>query len=126
MLDPQVTQLLETAVNTSCKLAIILHFLDHQQLDVTPSQLAERLGRDIWSVEAALQELAEDEIVSLQDDLCWYAPSAERHAQLQALHQTYDDPLQRDELQLLVRELERYAPYREELPQLFLKSRVVG
>ncbi len=125
MLDPQVTQLLETAVNTSAKLAIVLHFLDHRQLCVTPSQMAERLGRDIWSVEAALQELAEDDIVSLQDGLCCYAPSTERHAQVQALRQTYNHPLQRDELQLLVRELERYAPYREEMPHLLLKSRVV-
>ncbi len=125
MLDPQVTQLLDTAINTSCKLAIILHFLDHRQLRLTASQMAERLGRDIWSVEAALQELADDDIVSLQDGLCCYAPSAERRAQLQALRQTYDHPLQRDELQLLVRELEQYAPYRQELPDQFLKSRVV-
>lgn len=125
MLDSQVTQLLETAINTSCKLAIILHFLDQRQLCVTPNRLAERLGRDIWSIETALQELAEDGIVSLQDGLCCYAPSAERHAQLQALRQTYDHPLQRDELHGLLRELERYAPYRKEVPDLFLQSRVV-
>ncbi len=125
MLDPQVTQLLETAVNTSCKLAIILHFLDHRQLCMSPRQMAERLGRDVWSIETALQKLAEDDVVMLQDGLCFFAPSPERKAQLEALHQTYDHPLLRDEIHLLVRELERYAPYREEMPELFLKSRVV-
>jgi hypothetical protein len=122
MLDPQVTQLLETAVNTSCKLAIVFTFLEHSSLRATPSEMAARVCRDIWSVEAALKELAEDGILTLRDKRYSYETCAERRAQLSVLHATYEHPLQRNELQALLRDLERYAPYRNELGYPFLQS----
>jgi len=120
MMDPQVAQLLETAVNTSCKLAIVMTFLEHRSLRATPGEMAARVCRDIWSVEAALKELAEDGILHLRDKRYSYETCPERQAQLSALHQTYEHPLERNELQALLRDLERYAPYRKELPYPFL------
>ena len=116
MLAPQVTQLLERAVNTSCKLAIVLTFLDHSSLNATSSEIAARLCRDIWSVETALNELAEDGILTLRDKRFSCATCADRRAELNALRKTYEHPLLRNEVQSLLRDLERYAPYRKELP----------
>lgn len=124
MLDPQVTQLLETAVNTSCKLAIVLRYADQPSLCATPNEIAARICRDPWSVQQALRELAEDGVITPRDGRFACAPSTELRSQLAALQSLYADPLQRDELHLLIRDLERYAPYRDELgvPRQFLGS----
>ena len=115
MLAPQVTQLLERAVNTSCKLAIVLTFLDHSSLNATASEVAARVCRDMWSVEAALNELAEDGILSLRDKRFSSATCPERRAELNELRRTYEHPLLRNEVQALLRDIERYAPYRKDL-----------
>jgi transcription initiation factor IIE alpha subunit len=115
MLAPQVTQLLERAVNTSCKLAIVLTFLDHRSLNATSNEIAARVCRDIWSVEAALNELAEDGILTFRDKRYSCATCAERRAELNELRRTYEHPLLRNEVQSLLRDLERYAPYRKDL-----------
>lgn len=122
MLDPQVTHLLETAVNTSCKLAIMLKFLEQPTLSITASEIAGRVCRDIWSVEAALEELTEDGMLSRHDTHYVCYACAKLAAQLQLLNDTYAHPLQRNELQQVLRDLERYAPYRKELPLRFFTS----
>lgn len=122
MLDPQVTQLLESAINTSCKLAVVLKFLEHESLAASPSELAMRVCRDIWSVEAAVTELAEDGILTLRDKHYRCEVSPELRARLRLLHETYAHPLMRNELQKLLRDLERYAPYRKELPSRFFEA----
>lgn len=125
MLAPQVTQLLERAVNTSCKLAIVLTFLDHSSLNATSSEIATRVCRDIWSVEAALNELAEDGILILRDKRYSCATCAERRAELNELRRTYEHPLLRNEVQALLRDLECYAPYRNDLAFFHSRSRVL-
>jgi transcription initiation factor IIE alpha subunit len=115
MLDPQVTQLLESAVNTSCKLAIVLTFLEHSSLNATSSEIASRVCRDMWSVDTALNELVEDGILTLRDKRFCCEASCERRAQLIELRRTYEHPLLRNEVQERVRDLERYAPYRKDL-----------
>jgi DNA-binding transcriptional regulator YhcF (GntR family) len=124
MLDPQVTHLLETAVDTSCKLAIVLRYADQPSLCATPNELAARICRDPWSVQQALRELADDGVVQTREGRFVCATDAELRACLQSLRALYNDPLQRGELHLLIRELERYAPYRNELgvPRQFMGS----
>jgi len=122
MLDPQVTQLLETAVNTSCKLAIVLTFLEHKSLRATANEIAGRVCRDIWSVEAALSELVEGGILTLHEKRYSCEACTELRTQLNVLRKTYEHPLQRNELQALLRDLERYAPYRKDLPYSFHQS----
>ncbi|HEX6289810.1 MAG TPA: hypothetical protein VFZ66_11495 [Herpetosiphonaceae bacterium] len=84
--------------------------------------MAARVCRDIWSVETALNELVEDGMLTLRDKRYSCEPCAERRAQLGVLRETYEQPLQRNELHMLLRELERYAPYRKELPYPFLQT----
>lgn len=122
MLDPQVTHLLETAINTSCKLAIMLKFHEQSTLSITSSQLAARVCRDIWSVEAALEELTEDGMLNHRDGRYVCCACAKLAGQLQLLSETYAHPLLRNELQQRLRDLERYAPYRKELPRRFFES----
>lgn len=122
MLDPQVTHLLETAINTSCKLAIMLKFLDHRSLSATSSEMASRVCRDIWSVDTALNELADDGILCRRDNRFVFEPTRELHSIVNRLHEMYADPLQRDELQQIIRDVERYAPYRHVLPRQFFSK----
>lgn len=117
MLDPQVTHLLESAINTSCKLAVVLKFLDHRTLCVTAPEMASRLCRDIWSVETALNELATDGVLLRRDRRFAYEPSAELRSTLTLLRETYAHPLLRNELHEFLRDLELYAPYRSVMPQ---------
>jgi hypothetical protein len=123
MLAPQVTQLLERAINTSCKLAIVLTFLDHSALNATASEIAGRVCRDIWSVDTALNELVEDGILTLRDKRYSCVTCAERRAELNELRQTYEHPLLRKEVQALLRDLELYAPYRKD--RAFFHSRTL-
>lgn len=114
MLDPQVIRLLESTIDTSCKLAVALKFLDHRGLDATPSEMAARVCRDIWSVEAALQELATDGVLVCREPRFSLDPSPDVSARLALLRDTYAHPLQRDELYGVLREVETYAPYRSD------------
>jgi len=125
MLDPQITHLLETAINTSCKLAIVLTFMENGSWCATPSEIAARVCRDIWSVEEALQELAEDGILFARDRRYCYASGTDIRTRLRALQEIYAHPLERNELNSLVRELERYAPYRKELQLPMIQPRTV-
>ena len=115
MLDHSLRPLLDEAVNTSLKLAIVLLFADQDRLSATPKEVSKRVCRDIWSVEAALRELADDDILLSCDGRYLYAPAPQWHAGLAALLSVYDDPLLRLEIMRVVGELDRYAPYRDVL-----------
>ncbi|MBA3943977.1 MAG: hypothetical protein H0X37_05375 [Herpetosiphonaceae bacterium] len=115
MLDSRIVQLLEDAVNTSCKLALVLLYAEHSGFVVTPEQLALRLSRDPWSVDSAIRELARDGILDVCDGRIIYHPQPRWVAGLQELRIAYDDPYDRDTINHLARDLQNYAPYREEL-----------
>lgn len=117
MLDPRVKQLLENGINTSCKLAIVLRFVEQTELCATTHVLAGRVCRDIWSIETAINELVEDGILSRCGNQYCCSPSAELRVGLRLLQEAYTYPLQRIELLNVLHDLERYAPYRKELPQ---------
>lgn len=119
MLEPQVTRLLESAINTSCKLAIVLQFVEYGALKATSLELASRVCRDVWSVEAALKELVENGVLCRRDNRYTCEPATDLRADLDRLQETYAHPLLRNELHRVLRDLERYAPYRNELPHRF-------
>ena len=114
MLDPQVIGLLESTIDTSCKLVVALKFLDHRGLNATPSEMAVRVCRDIWSVEAALDELAAAGVLVRRELRFALSASPDVSARLALLRDTYTHPMSRDELHALLRELEAYAPYRSD------------
>jgi hypothetical protein len=113
MLETGIRRLLEDAVNTSCKLAIVMVYAQHAKLSATPAQISQRLCRDIWSIEAAMQELAQDGI--LRDDGGHYrmCPAAEHDGALARLLAVYDEPTRRQAIVQLLGELDTYAPYRK-------------
>jgi len=124
MLDPRVTQLLENGINTSCKLAVVLRFVEQPELCAAPQDLAARICRDIWSVETAISELVEDGILARCGNRYCCSSSADLRARLRLLQEAYTYPLQRIELLGLLHDLERYAPYRNEFPRRAVISRV--
>ena len=115
MLDSSLRRLLEEAINTSTKLAIVLLYAGQPRLATTPQQMSQRICRDIWSVEQALQELAEDGILQCERGEYRYRPAARWSEALAQFVTTYDEPLRRQEIVHLVDELDRYAPYRDDL-----------
>jgi hypothetical protein len=115
MMDAVVQSLLEQAIDTPCKLHLLLIFHENPRLDSTPRQVAERSCRDIWSVTQALQELAEDGVLSAHvaaGDLRYrYTPRPEQIEAIRKLVRGYDDPLERDRIQSSVREIASYAQF---------------
>jgi DNA-binding MarR family transcriptional regulator len=117
MIDPMIQRLLEKAIDTPVKLHLLLIFHENVRMEATASAVADRVCRDIWSVSQALDELVEDGVmgrsVSPAGDLRYrYAPHPENHEPIKRLIAGYDDPIERDLLQRLIRDLSTYAAYR--------------
>ena len=115
MLDPCLRRLLEEAVNTSCKLTLVMLYAEQPDISATPEQISQRLCRDVWSVEQALRELEDDGILVCCKEEYRYLPTGEHGAELAQLLDAYDEPLRRQEIMRIVDDLDRYAPYREML-----------
>ena len=113
MLETGIRRLLEDAVNTSCKLAIVMVYAQQAGMSATPGQMSQRLCRDIWSMETAMQELTEDGILAEDDGQYRLCPSPRHRESLERLISVYDEPVYRQEIVGLVGDLDRYAPYRE-------------
>ena len=115
MLDASLRRLLEEAVNSSTKLAIVLLLAERKELAATAPEISRRVCRDIWSVETALREIADDGIIACADGQFAYRPTQTWRDALDRLLAVYDEPLLRQEIVSIVGELDRYAPYREAL-----------
>lgn len=121
MVDPLVQRLLEDAIDTPVKLHLLLMFHENSRMEATPSAIADRVCRDIWSVSQALIELAEDgvlfQVAASHDDAVYrYEPAPKLVDAIRRLITGYDDPLERDKLQRTIRDLASYAPYRRPSP----------
>jgi hypothetical protein len=117
MVDPLVQRLLEHAIDSPVKLHLLLLFHENAHLQATPTFIANRVCRDIWSVDQALGELAEDGVLqraaTAHGELLYnYAPRDELLDPIRRLIRGYDDPMERDSLQRSIRDLASYAPYR--------------
>ena len=115
MMDTMVQSLLEQAIDTPCKLHLLLIFHENTRMEATAQQLAQRSCRDIWSVTQALKELVEDGVLadtsSSGEPRYSYMPRPEQLEPICRLVRGYDDPLERDRIQSSVRELASYAPF---------------
>lgn len=121
MLETALRRLLEEAVNTSLKLAIVMLYAEPKQhFSGTALQISTRLCRDIWSVENALRELVDDGILDQVDGNVYFRPCPEWRDALARLFTTYDEPLRRQEIMRVISDLDSYAPYRD-----VFKSRTV-
>ncbi len=115
MLDCSLNRLLEEVVNGSTKLAIVLLYTERAGLSATAESIAQRLTRDVGSVETALRELADDGILELCHGQYCYHPAPEWREGLAQLMTAYDEPLYRLEIMRIVNDLDLYAPYRRAL-----------
>lgn len=116
MIDSKVHRLLEQAIDTPIKLQLLLMFYENPRMEGTARKIAERIYRDIWSTDEALRELAEDGIFaasnSTNDPVYRYRPRADFIEPIFRLVQSYNEPMERDDLQRALREIAVYAPYR--------------
>jgi hypothetical protein len=110
MIDHGVQSLLEEAIDSPVKLQLLLLFHDNPWLQATPSQIAQRACRDIWSTLESLGELAEAGILNVCDckggePIYSYRPEPHRSEVICRLAHCYADPIKRDALHRSVREL---------------------
>ncbi len=117
MVDPIIQRLLEKAIDTPVKLHLLLIFHENARMEATATEIADRVCRDIWSVAQALEELVEDGVMGRATGAgatarYRYAPHPENHEPIKRLIHGYDDPIERDLLQRLIRDLSTYAAYR--------------
>lgn len=120
MIDHSVQSLLEEAIDTPVKLQLLLLFHENPWMEATPSQVAQRACRDIWSTLEALRELTDVGILRVaQNDesdepVYRYSPTPHRTEVICRLAHYYEDPLKRDLVHRSVRELASYAPFRRD------------
>lgn len=116
MVDLSVQRLLEQAIDSPLKLQLVLMFCDHPRLEATSAQVAERAYRDIWSTREALHELSQDGIlqnVSMDGEPVYrFNPRPEYVETIKRLYRAYNEPMERDDLQRLVREVGSIASFR--------------
>ena len=95
---------------------ILQRFYEQPQLAVSAHSLTNQIFSDVWSVDAALCELAADGVLAVSCDTgepCFrYAPQPQHAQPIQRLFVTYDDPLLREILHGYLREMSGYAAYR--------------
>jgi hypothetical protein len=119
MIDPTILRLLEQAIDTPTKLQLLLLYHENPSLEATAVQIAQRTFRDVWSVDEALHELANDGVLYAAPGrdvpaYC-YRPTPERQDAIRRLILSYNEPLERDVLQRALREVASDAPYRRAL-----------
>lgn len=124
MADLLVQRLLEQAVDSRTKLQIVLLFYENPRFEATPTTLSNRLCHDIWSIQQALQELAEDGILLEGrqvggENVYRFSPLPDHLAPLARLATSYDDPVEREDLFHSIRELAGYALLRHAHDQKF-------
>ncbi|KAB8140239.1 hypothetical protein F8S13_24780 [Chloroflexia bacterium SDU3-3] len=117
MIDSTIQRLIERTIDSPLKLQLLLLFCEHQNYTGTPSQIGQRAYRDIWSTREALRELAEDGVLMIQhsnagEPIYCYHPLPELADSINKLYVLYNEPIERDDLQRLVRDAASYAPYR--------------
>ena len=115
MIDPSVQRLLEHAIDSQIKLQLLLLYYENPRFEGTATQVVGRTYRDIWSTHEALRELAEDGLLcasSANDPVYSYRPRPEYREPIFRLIQCYNEPMERDQLQRMLHEVARNAPFR--------------
>jgi len=93
-------------LDSRLKLHLVLQFLIHSQLATTAAALSERLRENPWAVAEALEELAEQQLLTRamnQGKLIYQVGSNLMYrARLDRLAEDFDDPHKRDHIHALV------------------------
>ncbi len=117
MVDLKVHVLLEQAIDSRVKLQLLLMFHENAHMHVTAKVLADWCCRDIWSVQQALQEMAEDGILVADKSVggntsYHYCPEQNYVEPIQELIRSYDDPLQRETIFRSIQDLTEFSSLR--------------
>lgn len=116
MLDPMIQRLLEQTIDSPIKLQLLLMYYENPRMEGSAFQIAGRTYRDIWSTRAALDELSQEGILTAIDQggemIYRYRPRPEYTEPILRLVQSYNEPMERDDLQRVLHEVASYAPYR--------------
>jgi hypothetical protein len=83
--------------------------------------VANRIYRDIWSTREALQELQHDGVLATigeTDPIYCYAPQADLTRQIKLLAQSYNEPIERDTIQNMMRSIAKDASFRRARRQI--------
>jgi hypothetical protein len=115
MIDPSVQRLLEQAIDSLIKLQLLLLYYEDPRFEGTATQVAGRTYKDIWSTREALRELAEDGLLhasAANDPVYKYLPCPEYREPIFRLVQCYNEPLEREQLQRVLHDVARNAPFR--------------
>ncbi|GAB4188481.1 MAG: hypothetical protein OHK0022_00390 [Roseiflexaceae bacterium] len=112
MVDPTVRHLLEQTIDSPLKLQLLLMFLDHPNTEGSARQIAGRIFRDMWSTREALEALAEQGILTAAaavggEAQYGYQPLPRYHEPIARLLRLYNEPLERDHIQRIVRDTAR-------------------
>lgn len=117
MLDIRIQHLLRYVIDTPVKLHVLLDLNQQARTEFTPTQLSERLCRDVWSVAQALHEMAEDGLLKVSrttSDTLYYRlqPRSEYIEPIKHLITSYDDPVSRSLMHHTLREMAGFAAVR--------------
>ena len=115
MIDPSVQRLLEQVIDSLIKLQLLLLYYENPRFEGTATQVVGRTYKDIWSTREALRELAEDGLLDASganDPVYNYRPRPEYREPIFRLVQCYNEPLEREQLQRVLHEIARNAPFR--------------
>jgi hypothetical protein len=102
-------------------------YYESPRFEGTALHIADRIYRDIWSTREALRELAEDGILAASassEPVYRYRPLAQHREPIFRLAQSYNEPLERDQIQRALREIASYAPYRRATQGSFMFDRL--
>ncbi len=117
MIDPTIQTLLERVIDSPLKLQLVLMFNERTLSTATPSEVAQRVYRDIWTTREALRELAEDGVLvttaSRRDEPTYaYRPQTDHIEPIRLLMRMYNEPMERETINRTIREIASDAPYR--------------
>ncbi|MBC8162832.1 MAG: hypothetical protein H7Z42_16605 [Roseiflexaceae bacterium] len=116
MVDLHIKGLIEDVIDSPLKLQLLLHFCEYRGGPTTAPQIAQRMYHDMWSTREALCELAQDGVLiesACPDEPTYsYCPRSELLEPILRLYQIYNEPIEREDVQQLVRDASRYASFR--------------
>ena len=122
MITHRVSLLLERAIDTPLKLHCVMLFTQRVLSRATIDHIGQRLSRDHWSLQEALDHLVITGILqtSVIKGMTYYecTTNPEMLESLKLLTTAYEDPLVRVDMYDQLRDLALYAPYRADFARV--------
>ncbi|GIV95356.1 MAG: hypothetical protein KatS3mg057_0013 [Herpetosiphonaceae bacterium] len=109
MADRRIREFVMNTIDSFAKLQILMLFAERTIRKGSAREIVQRTARDIWSVTEALEDLVAAGILRSQtvdhETIYIYDPSPEQREMIELITKAYNDPLSRDDLYGLIRDL---------------------